>query len=99
MSKTISISEDDFAVLLDVHADPKFWLSNVIQARVYAAIEERRSQPGWTTVAVSYAQVGGDPEDGRAVLAHGLATGAFKDAATRQAEVAASEASPVTDLE
>jgi hypothetical protein len=97
LAKTISISDDDFAALLDVHPDPKFWINNMIEARIYAAVDERRNQAGWMTVAISFAQTGGDPENGRGVLAHGLATGAFKDAAARQAEAEAALAAMQAD--
>lgn len=89
MSKIIKISDDDYAALLDVAEDRHDWMKHVVSAAIVGAIRERRDQPGWMTVAVSFAVAGGDPEDDKGVLLHGLSTGAFKDARARFKEAKA----------
>lgn len=89
MVKIIEISDEDYSALLDVSADPNNWLTHVISATIGGLVRERRNQPGWMTVAVSFAASGGDPEDEKGVLLHGLSTGLFKDAATRYVEAIA----------
>lgn len=83
----INLTESQDAALRDVAVDPNFWINNMIEARIFAAVSERRLQPSWMRVALSFAATGGNPEDDEAVLAHGIETGIFKDAATRKAEI------------
>lgn len=75
------------SVMEDIAVDPNFWVSNMINARISAAIADRKTQPGWITAAISFANTGGNPEDDEGVLSHGAATGVFKDAITRNAEI------------
>lgn len=82
----IDLTDAQIAALRDIAIDPKEWITNMIIGRVYAAVQSRKIQTGWISVALDYAGTGGNPEDDEAVLAHGIATGAFKDAATRQSE-------------
>jgi hypothetical protein len=96
MSKRLSISDEDIAALFDVAPDPQDWLGHVITAAIAGAISQRRAQPGWMTVAISFAKAGGDPEDDRGVLLYGLETGQFKNAAQRHAEAIAAAKAAIT---
>jgi hypothetical protein len=90
----IEITDEQWVALTDVTTDPAAWLHNAAVARASAAVGDRRAQSGWMAAAVSFAQAGGDPEDDAKVLAHGVATGLFKDAASRAAEAAALAEAP-----
>ncbi|UJW87949.1 hypothetical protein [Devosia sp. SL43] len=97
MSKRLSISDEDMSALYDVAPDPQDWLGHVITAAIAGAISQRRAEPGWMTVAISFAKTGGDPEDDRGVLLHGLTTGQFKDAAQRHADAIAAAMAAITE--